>query len=92
MTRVSPDSPAQEAGLQSGDIILQYNDVKIMRASDLLNLINRARPNDSFRADIQRDGKPLTVNGKLSHAPTDVQAQGRDQQEDEVNLGCVYAT
>jgi len=87
LTRVSPDSPAQEAGLQSGDIILQYNDVKIMRASDLLNLINRARPNDSFRADIQRDGKPLTVNGKLSHAPTDVQAQGRDQQEDEVNLG-----
>jgi len=87
LTRVSPDSPAQKAGLQSGDIILQYNDVQIVRASDLLNLINRARPNDSFLADIQRDGKQMTISGKLSHAPNDVQAQGHDQQEDEVNLG-----
>ncbi|WP_414479095.1 Do family serine endopeptidase [Psychrobacter sp. LV10R520-6] len=87
LTRVSPDSPAQKAGLQSGDIILQYNDIEIMRASDLLNLINRARPNDSFLADIQRDGKQMTISGKLSHAPNDVQAQGHDQQEDEVNLG-----
>ena len=39
LTRVSPDSPAQKAGLKTGDIILEYNDNKIMRASDLLNLI-----------------------------------------------------
>lgn len=87
LTRVSPDSPAQKAGLKSGDIILQYNDIKIMRASDLLNLINRARPNDPFRADIQRDGKQMVVTGKLNYAPNDVQAQGRDQQENDVNLG-----
>ncbi|MBP2279504.1 serine protease Do [Psychrobacter sp. PL19] len=87
LTRVSPDSPAQQSGLKSGDIILQYNDIQIMRASDLLNLINRARPNDSFRALIQRDGKQMSMAGKLSHAPKDVQAQGRDQQDDDVSLG-----
>lgn len=57
LTRVSPDSPAQKAGLKAGDIILQYNDVQIMRASDLLNLLNRAKPSDAFRAQIQRNGK-----------------------------------
>nr|WP_227511674.1 Do family serine endopeptidase [Psychrobacter sp. ENNN9_III] len=87
LTRVSPDSPAQKAGLKTGDIILQYNDSKIMRASDLLNLINRARPNDTFRAQVQRNGKQLTVSGKLSQAPSDVQAQGRDQQNNEVRVG-----
>lgn len=87
LTRVSPDSPAQKAGLKSGDIILQYNDNKIMRASDLLNLINRAKPNDKFRAQVQRDGKQLTVSGTLSHAPSDVQAEGQNQQDDEVRLG-----
>ncbi len=87
LTRVSPDSPAQKAGLKSGDIILQYNDSKIMQASDLLNLINRARPDDTFRAQVQRDGKPLIVTGKLSLAPSDVQAKGRDLQDDEVRLG-----
>ncbi|WP_082787123.1 Do family serine endopeptidase [Psychrobacter sp. P11G5] len=87
LTRVSPDSPAQKAGLKTGDIILQYNDIKIMRASDLLNLINRGKPNETFRAQVQRDGKQLNVSGKLSHAPSDVQAQGRDQQDNEVRVG-----
>ena len=87
LTRVSPDSPAQKSGLQSGDIILQYNDVQIMRAADLLNLLNRARPNDPFSAQIQRDGKQMTVKGTLTYAPNDVRAQSGSQQDDEIQLG-----
>ncbi len=58
-----------------------------MRASDLLNLLNRAKPSDSFRAQIQRNGKQMTISGKLTYAPNDVRAQGGDQQNDEVQLG-----
>lgn len=87
LTRVSPNSPAQQAGLKAGDIILQYNNVQIMQASDLLNLINRARPNETFTAQVQRSGKRFLVSGKLSDAPNDVQAQGRDKQDNEVRLG-----
>lgn len=87
LTRVSPDSPAQKAGLKPGDIILQYNDVQIMRASDLLNLLNRAKPSDTFRAQIQRNGQQMIINGKLTYAPNDVRAQGGDQQNNDVQLG-----
>ena len=87
LTRVSPDSPAQKAGLKNGDIILQYNDRKIVRAADLLNLINRARPDDTFEAKVQRDGQQLVVSGKLSQAPSDVQAESVNQQDNEVRLG-----
>ena len=87
LTRVSPDSPAQKAGLKSGDIVLQYNDVQIMEASDLLNLINRARPNDAFRMKIQRNGKQSLITGKLSDASNDMQSQTRGQQNNEVSLG-----
>ena len=87
LTRVSPDSPAQKAGLKAGDIILQYNDSKITLASDLLNLINRARPDDAFRAQVQRNGKSLIVTGKLSTAPSDVQAEGSNEQNNEIRLG-----
>ena len=87
LTRVSPDSPAQKAGLKSGDIILRYNDVHIMEASDLLNLINRARPNDGFRMQIQRNGKQSLVTGKLSDASNDMQSQSRGQQNNEISLG-----
>ncbi|MGP5102527.1 Do family serine endopeptidase [Psychrobacter celer] len=87
LTRVSPDSPAQKAGLKSGDIILQYNDAQIMRASDLLNLLNRAKPNDAFHVQIQRDGKRMLARGTLAYAPNDVRAQSGDQQDNDIQLG-----
>ena len=87
LTRVSPDSPAQKAGLKSGDIILQYNDAQIMRASDLLNLLNRAKPNDAFHVQIQRDGKRMIARGTLAYAPNDVRAQSGDQQDNDIQLG-----
>ncbi|MBE0405638.1 Do family serine endopeptidase [Psychrobacter sp. FME6] len=87
LTRVSPDSPAQKAGLKSGDVILQYNNVQIMEASDLLNLINRARPDDAFRVQIQRDGKQSIITGKLRNASNNMQSQGRAQQDNEISLG-----
>ncbi|MGO2671589.1 Do family serine endopeptidase [Psychrobacter celer] len=87
LTRVSPDSPAQKAGLKSGDIILQYNDAQIMRASDLLNLLNRAKPNDAFHVQIQRDGKRMLARGTLAYAPSDVRAQSGDQQDNDIQLG-----
>ena len=87
LTRVAPNSPAQKAGLKSGDIILQYNDVNIIEASDLLNLINRARPNDPFRVQLQRAGKPLTITGNLIAAPSDVPAEGVGQIDDTLRLG-----
>ncbi|MGP5101205.1 Do family serine endopeptidase [Psychrobacter celer] len=87
LTRVSPDSPAQKAGLKPGDIILQYNDAQIMRASDLLNLLNRAKPNDAFHVQIQRDGKRMLARGTLAYAPSDVRAQSGDQQDNDIQLG-----
>ncbi|MEG9302632.1 Do family serine endopeptidase [Psychrobacter celer] len=87
LTRVSPDSPAQKAGLRPGDIILQYNDAQIMRASDLLNLLNRAKPNDAFHVQIQRDGKRMLARGTLAYAPNDVRAQSGDQQDNDIQLG-----
>lgn len=87
LTRVTPDSPAQKAGLKQGDVILQYNGVAIKQAADLLNLINRAKPGDRFEAMVQRAGKPLTISGKLTVAPTDVQAEGSNKQDNAVHLG-----
>ncbi|MGO1757429.1 MAG: Do family serine endopeptidase [Psychrobacter sp.] len=87
LTRVSADSPAQKAGLQSGDIILEYNDTQIMRADDLLNLLNRAKPNDTFHAQVQRDGEQMTVSGVVTYAPDDVRARSGDQQENDIQLG-----
>ncbi len=66
LTSITPDATADELGLMRGDLILSFNGVSIHHASDLLNLINRAKPNEPFVLTYRRDGKDVTVSGKFS--------------------------
>lgn len=70
--KVSSKSPAEAAGLQSGDIITQFNGRNVLEANDLINQINRSKPGDSFTAQILRGGKVRRISGKLEVAPSDV--------------------
>lgn len=72
LIKVTPKSPAEAAGLKAGDIITHYNGKMILESSDLLNIINRSKPGESFKADVLRQGKKIAVIGKLSAAPDDV--------------------
>lgn len=69
LIKVTPESPAEAAGLKAGDIIIQYNGTSILESSDVLNIINRSKPGDSFNAVVLRKGKQLTIQGKLASAP-----------------------
>ncbi|RYZ86791.1 MAG: PDZ domain-containing protein, partial [Moraxellaceae bacterium] len=71
VTQVSPDTPASKAGLKAGDIILSYNNVNIGQTTDLINLINRTRPDQSAKMVVQRNNKQLSVTALLTSAPDD---------------------
>lgn len=74
ITQVSPDTPASKAGLKAGDIVLSYNNVSISQTTDLINLINRTKPNQAVSMTVQRNEKPLTVTTVLTAAPDDTPA------------------
>nr|WP_315043144.1 Do family serine endopeptidase [uncultured Moraxella sp.] len=71
IARVSPNSPAQKAGLKSGDVVLSFNNQTITTSADLTNLVSRAKPNDNFSLQILRNGKNQTLQGTLVKAPSD---------------------
>lgn len=87
ITKVSSDSPAEKAGIKSGDIILKYNQQPITRTDDLLNFIHRAKPNDGFELLILRNGKQQKLSGHFASVPSDVQADGNQQMSNGVRLG-----
>ncbi|GIV02957.1 MAG: hypothetical protein KatS3mg015_1787 [Fimbriimonadales bacterium] len=58
---VSENSPAQKAGLQAGDRIIQWDDIKITTIEDLQFVFERAEPGKPATVTIIRDGKEMKV-------------------------------
>lgn len=55
--RVAAGSPAQQAGVQVGDLIVQYNEKPIRTASDLTRELYFARPNQRITLTVMREGQ-----------------------------------
>lgn len=89
ITKVAPNSPAQKSGIKSGDVVLSFNNKNVETASDLTNLVNRAKPNEKFSIKLQRNKQPLTVQGTLQPAPSDTTSDNIRQttSENGVKLG-----
>lgn len=53
---VSKDSPAERAGLQSGDVIIKFNGEEVTGVSKLLRLINETAPDHTAKITVLRNG------------------------------------
>ncbi|MFU2089796.1 outer membrane-stress sensor serine endopeptidase DegS [Avibacterium avium] len=61
ITSVRENSPAAKAGLQPGDIMLQFGDVKVQSPAQMMNVISNTRPNTTVNMVISRLGKVMTL-------------------------------
>lgn len=61
ITSVMENSPAAKAGLQAGDIMLQFGDVKAQSPAQMMNIISNTKPNTTVNMVISRLGKVITL-------------------------------
>lgn len=66
---VEAGSPAEEAGLQVGDVIAAVDDSVVTTTSDVVRAISSASPGDSITLSITRDGEPQSVEITLAERP-----------------------
>lgn len=71
------DSPAEGAGLQAGDYILEFNGEKVVDANALRRLVAILKPGDSAELKVVRLGKERTFRVKISG-----RVQGTDDDPD----------
>ena len=69
---VGPGTPAAAAGLQSGDLIVRFNDAGITSFDDLRNALLATKPNQTCPLVVQRGGAELPLTVKLAQAPLSI--------------------
>jgi serine protease Do len=85
--KVLPGSPAQQAGLQPGDIILAVNGKPITDATQLQFEIMKTPPGKEVKLTVLRGDKKLEIPVKVGEQPSPQELS--EQQEIYYNLGLV---
>jgi serine protease Do len=70
---VSPDGPAQKAGVKSGDVILSVNGRAVERSTQLPSVISAIRPGETAKLEVWRDKGARTINVKVDEFQEEVQ-------------------
>ena len=62
-------APAQDAGIQRGDVIIQFDGKPITSASDLGEVVLTRKPGDTVKVVVDRNGSEQTLTVKLGNRP-----------------------
>ena len=66
---VFADSPAEQAGLEPGDVVQQFGDTKITGPRDLTGAVEKTKVGTRQRMRILRDGKPMSLDVTVRSMP-----------------------
>jgi serine protease Do len=69
INKINKDSPADEAGLKVGDVIVQAGDIDLEEYSGLFQTIQSKEEGETLKLKVIRDKKPLTLDVKVGLDP-----------------------
>lgn len=68
---VMPDTPAEDAGLRAGDVVVAMNGEAINGSAELRNKVARLKPGEVVEFDIVRDGDTKTIAVTIGERPVE---------------------
>ncbi|MBM4196364.1 MAG: DegQ family serine endoprotease [Gammaproteobacteria bacterium] len=87
VAQITPDSPAAQAGLRPGDVILEFDGEPVGDAGDLPPLVGRARPGSSVGLGLLRDGRELTLTARVGELPVPDGRRAHSNDQDTEDTG-----
>ncbi len=96
VTQVIKDSPAEKGGIESGDVILEFNGSPIRLSSDLPPLVGRVPVDSKATVKLLRNGKAKSLRIKIGKLPSEEklaeQSEPKSEMKGEKLLGMQIET
>jgi serine protease Do len=77
VSSVEHGSPAEKAGLESGDVILKLDGTPVTSSIDLSSRVATMKPGSSAQLEVWRNGKPRDVAVRVGEAPSQKMASSK---------------
>jgi len=87
VSRVESDGPAAKAGVQPGDVIVEYHGKAVKSREDLVSLVVATKPGTSVPLKIIRDKQPKTLNVTVEELNLDSEGRGDQQTDGDTSAG-----
>ena len=71
VAKVLPDSPAEKAGFQVGDVVVEFNGKEVELSSNLPPIVGVTKINTSVPVKIIRNGKTVTLSVTIGELPAE---------------------
>lgn len=85
---ITPGSPAELAGLLPGDVILEYNDEKIISTQQLISLVQQSNVDEVVKIQIWRKGQIMNFEATIRESVSIQSNPDKPKQNQEkINLG-----
>lgn len=86
ITHVEDDSPADKAGIKSGDVILEFNKEVVETSDQLPAIVGLVKPNTSVAVKVMRNGKEKKLKVKVGVLGDDEAKASptKDEQQDDL--------
>ena len=69
VTRIAPDSPAEKAGIKTGDVVMEYNGQRVEGMDQFSRLVRETPAGREVKIGIIRNGAPQTIAVKIVARP-----------------------
>lgn len=86
------EGPADKAGVEAGDIILEVSGKKIRNSTELSTLVGASEPGNTVDLKILRDGKVNNIEVRLEEFPEEESLIARSQKNSLESLGIEVET
>ena len=69
VTRIAPDSPAEKAGIKTGDVVTQYNGQRVEGMDQFSRMVRETPAGREVKIGIIRNGAPQIITAKIVARP-----------------------